>query len=282
MSNPELPIIITSFRDFELEERVIRILSQMGFPIGDRKIVGDRRMEPREILITDQHLVSNEIPIIALPAQAQRFNDVMLHHFLSRYFIPHSRSTPSGLVITGGESLTELRGELLTYLAPFGARLAHYEEGDRNLALIPTRRKSELERMARFSDSQIALFLLAADRKESQRAESFIEYRRRIHPHLEMAFVIHGGRKQMKSEIRAMLEPFMIFWIEDERDDLFRLRLRKPARGRERFLEIAEWIGSRHGDAHQSRTLLDHAAVSTRRARDRAPFRAGGAMANSR
>lgn len=282
MSDSELPIIITRFRDFELEERVIRILSQMGFPIGERKIVGDRTIEPREILITDQKIDSSEVPIIGLPTQTQHFNDLMLHHFLSRFFIPHFLSTPSGLVITGGETLTELRGELLTFLAPFGARLASYRDGDCNLALIPTRRKSELERIARFSDSARALFLLAAERKESHLAQSFIEYRRRIHPHLEMGFVIHGGRKQMKSEIRAMLEPFRIFWLEDDHDDLFRLRLRKPARGSERFLEIAEWIGSHHGDAHQPRTLLDHAPVSTRRERDRAPFRAGGAVANPR
>ncbi len=282
MSSPELPIIITSFRDFELEERVIRIFSHMGFPIGERKIVGDRRIEPQEILITDQQLVSTEIPIIALPKGAELFTDVMLHHYLSQHFIPHASAKPSGLVIAGGETLTDLRNDLLTHLAPFAPRIASYQDGDCNLALIPTRRKAELERMARFSDSSKALFLLAADRKESRLAESFIEYRRRIHPHLEIAFVIHGGRKQMKLEIKAMLEPFRIFWLEDERDDLFRLRLRKRPQGSERFFEISEWIGSHHGDAHQPRILLEPARDNTRRERDRPPFRAGGAMATSR
>ena len=282
MSNLELPLIITSFRDFELEERVIRLLSEMGFPIGERKIVGDRMIESREILITDQQILSNDLPIIALPFDAQHFSDAMLHHFLSRHFIPHTKPAPSGLVIVGGESLTALRHELLAYLTPFGPRLAHYQDGDRHLALIPTRRKSELERLTRFSDSSKALFLLAADRTECQLAESFIEYRRRIHPHLDIAFVIHGGRKQVKAEMRGILEPFVIFWLEDERDDLFRLRLRKRPRGSDRFLEISEWIGSHHGDAQQSRTLLDHASDSTRRERDRTPFRASGAMATSR
>lgn len=282
MSSHDLPIIITSFRDFELEERVIRLLSYMGFPIGERKILGERTIEPGEILVTDQNLASRDIPIISLPADSEQISDTTLFHYLSQHFIPQRKSMPSGLVITGGETLIELRSELLAHLAPFSPRLAQYQIGDCNLALIPTRRKEELDRLARFSESSRALFLLAADRLESQVAQSFIEYRRRIHPHLEIAFVIHGGRKQIKTEISAMLEPFAIFWLEDESEDFFRLRWGKRPQGSERFQKISEWIGSHHGDANQSRTLIDDARDTTRRERDRAPLRTGGAMAITR
>ncbi len=282
ISDQELPIIITTFNDFEFEERVIRLLSQMGFPIGERKILGQRAIGPGEILVTDQDVNSKEIPIISLATEAKFLSDPMLHHHLSQHFIPHSGSSPSGLVITGGEGLIDVRGELLAFLAPFAPRLASFQEGDCRLALIPTRRRDELDRLARFSDSSIALFLLSAERKESHLATSFIEYRRRIHPHLQVAFVIHGGRKQIKAELGALLEPFTIFWLEDERDDLLRIRWGKRAQGNERFHEISEWIGSHYGDAHQPRTLIGSVRDNTRRERDRAPFRVGGAVANSR
>lgn len=278
MSTEVLPVIVTSFKDFELEERVIRVLSHMGFPIGRRKILGEREIAPGEILVTDQVPFSPEIPAICLPKEMQRVDDTRLHHFFARHFIPIGESIRSGVVVTGGSTLIGLRGELLESLASFGARYAPFEEGDRNLALIPTRRREELLRLARFSESSIAIFLLEADRTQLELAQSFIEYRRRIHPHLEIAFVTYGGRKQIKSEISANLEPFTIFWVDDERDDLFRLSWRKRLRGPARFRHLAEWIGSRHGGAYQPRNLLDH----TRRERDRSPFGIGGAVATSR
>ena len=100
------PVIVTSFRDFELEERVVRILAHRGFQIGERKIVGTRELSSDEILITDIEVHSTDLPIISIPWQAREWDDATLQGFIRDQIYPPfatATSWPSVLVIAQGE-----------------------------------------------------------------------------------------------------------------------------------------------------------------------------------
>ncbi len=279
ISRVELPVIVTSFRDFDLEERAVRLLAQMGSVIGDRKILGERAIAANEILVTDYQQSQRELPTIVLSQEMHHWSDQRLHDFFLRQFIP-ARAHQSEVVISSLPGQEEVRSDLIAFLnrSETSAIYAPFDERDLHLALIPTRREDEIERLNRFALAKFALFVLPADRKEIRHAVTFIEYRRRIHPHLDLAFIVVGGRKQVRNEIAAALEPFPIFWLSNERDELVRLGWPRRAERSERFTPILQWIGSRRGDARQPGSLLDE----TRRRRARPPFGVGGAVATTR
>jgi len=275
----QVPVIVTSFRDFELEERAVRLLAQMGFAIGDRKIVGAREVGESEILVTDTRALVRGAPSIIVDPQMHHWSDATLHRHLYRQFIPVG-DRGAEVVITSSVAQQQLRGDLIAALtrAQIKAIQATFDERDIRLALIPTRRREEIDRLDRFAKASLALHVLDADLRELALAQSLIEYRRRIHTHLELCFLVVGGRKRIRSQIAISLEPFPIFWIEDEREDLVRLVWSARRQGSDRFEQIVKWIGSRHGDSRQSRSDLD----TTRRSRDCAPFRVGSPVATPR
>lgn len=280
------PVIVTSFRDFELEERVVRILAHRGFQIGERKIVGARELSSDEILITDIESQSADLPIISIPSKAREWDDASLQRFIRDQIYPPLASTtswPSVLVIARGEWST-LAGELVGAInsdsslgAPI-ANLAPFEERDLRSALVPTRRLDERVRHARFTHARCALYLAGLNRDELALAHSMIEYQRRIHPHLALAFLLVGGRKARRMEAASLLAPFPIFFLEDERDDFLRIWPSPRRRGEAKFSEIREWLGSLHGDSRQPRDLADR--TPSRGARP--PRRTGRAMATPR
>lgn len=285
--DPDLvPVIVTTFRDFELEERVVRILAHRGFRIGERKIVGGRDLSSEEILITDGESQSAEFPVISIPWQAREWDDHSLQSFIRDQIhppIPTTTSWPSVLVIAEGAQ-SALAGELVgdvnahsSHDLPI-AHLATFEERDLRSALVPTRRFDEQVRHARYAHARSALYLAGLDRKELALAHSMIEYQRRIHPHLALAFILVGGRKARRMEAASLLEPFPIFFLEDERDDFLRIWPSPRKRGEAKFSEIREWLGSLHGDSRQPRDLADRAP--SRGART--SRRTGGAMATPR
>lgn len=289
----EIPIIVTQFRDFDLEERVVRLLAHRGFRIGERKIMGARELGPEEILITDEQRSSEEIPLITLPIEAWQWSEIDLQRFLQHQLLPPPLITDHLIpahraLIIGGENEIEVREDLLASLHESGAaaRFASFDESDLRSALIPTRRMTERLRFDHFARAEAVLFLLGlpgvdhsrTERNEIARAQSLIEYRRRVHPHLRLGFALIGGRKSKRKEISALFEPFSIFLIEDMRDDLVRIWPRKRMRGSEKFREIEEWIGSPRGDSRQSSDLQNRAP--SRGARS--SRRIGGAVATSR
>jgi hypothetical protein len=286
----EIPRIVTEFRDFELEERVVQILAHRGFRIGERKIMGRRELLSDEILITDEEWNSNEIPIISLPRDARDWSDGDLERFLQDQILPPLITSPSEmrphrLLLIGGENQIGIREELILTLnrKSCSTVFAPFDERDLQTALIPTRRMEERARFDRFARAELALFLidverLALDRSEIARAHSLIEYRRRVHRHLRLGFILIGGRKSRRNDVASLLEPFPIFWIEDVSDDLLRIWPRGKSRGESKFREIEEWIGSPHGDSRESSDLPHHAL--TRGARS--PRRIGGSMAAPR
>lgn len=281
----EVPMIVTNFVDFELEERTVRLLSGMGFRIADRKILSEILIAGDEILVIDQasqrELDTESLPSIVIPEGASQWSDSRLFTHLRRHFTPDSNGDPSfDIVITGTDSTVTIRSELIAHLntASLSAANGRFDEGDLRLALVPTRRNEELLRLNRFTRARIALFLLAADPKEVERARVFIEYRNRVHPHLDLGFVVIGGRKPLRSQVMADLQPFPCFHLVGH-DDLLRLTF-VPGKGdkRQRFQQIVEWIGSRHGVARKS----DDQLGAPRRWRDRPPIGAGGSVAATR
>lgn len=269
LAPPVVPVLVTSFRDFELEERVVRILSHCGFQIGERKIVGTRELLADEILITDGESQATQMPIIAIPRQARQWDDFALQRFIQDQISPPvvtESSWPTILVIGEGE-WNSLAGELVGAInsqfhleSSLGvpiAQIAPFDERDIRSALVPTRRFEERVRHTRFTHAQCALFLAGVERKDVAHAHSMIEYQRRIHPHLALAFVLVGGRKARRMEATSLLEPFPIFYIEDERDDFLRIWPSQRRSGERKFSEIGEWLGSLHGDSRQPRDLAD-------------------------
>jgi hypothetical protein len=281
----EVPMIITNFIDFELEERIVRLLSGMGFRIADRKIMSEILIIGDEILVVDEastaRLRADSLPSIVIPEGASQWSDLQLFTYLRHHFTPESDGDSSfDIVITGTDSASRLRTELMVYLNASSLSVANgrFDESDLRLALVPTRRKDELVRLNRFARAKAALFLLAADPKEVERAKVFIEYRTRVHPHLDLGFVVIGGRKSVRSQVMADLQPFRCFLLAGH-DDLLRLSF-ASGRGdhRQRFEQIAEWIGSRHGVARKS----DDHLGAPRRWRDRPSLGVGGPMAVAR
>lgn len=281
----DVPMIVTSFVDFELEERTVRLLSGMGFRIANRKILSEVVLHSDEILVLDQgsrmKIGADSLPSILIPEQASGWSDSRLFTYLRRHFTPEADGGPTfDVVITGTDSSVALRSELITYLnaASLSTANGRFEDGDLSLALIPTRRREDLHRLNRFAGARVALFLLAADPKEVERAKVFIEYQSRVHPHLELGFVVTNGRKSSRSQLVRDLEPFPCFHLAGS-DDLLRLTfLSGNGDQRQRFQQIVEWIGSLHGVAWES----DYQLGAPRRWRDRPPFRVGGTMATTR
>lgn len=280
-----VPVIVTNFYDFELEERAVRILAHQGFRIGDRKIGGAREVGSEEILITDSISLGSDIPVITIPREAKEWSDARLHRFLQdQLFPPLTTIAPSpdrpAIVIIGGESHPVIGDELLTTLnqSGFNSALTSFDEADLRGALVPTRRLAERERYARYAFAHAALFLLGMDRREAARAHSMIEYQRRIQRHLRLAFVVIGGRKSQRIELSSLLAPFPIFTLDDQSDDLFRLPKWRKARGDAKFLAIQEWLGSPYGDPRQPGDLKDRALTG----RTRPSRRTGGAVAVTR
>lgn len=265
-----IPVIVTSFRDFELEERVVRILAAQGFVIGERKIVRPTPIRPDEILITDSqvmHLDTPFLPLIAIPSVAKEWSDQILHTFLQSHLFPPLSDGPreeehATVIVLGGEGWKKRQEEIVATMNAhsFPSIIAPFDERDIRSALIPTRRREERIRFANFAYARCALFLLGTERHELAQAHSLIEYRRRVHPHLHLGFVLIGGRKAIRSEITAVLDPFPIFRIDDERDQLVKFNSRKKRQRESKFQSMVEWIGSHHGDSGQSRYLTDRAS----------------------
>lgn len=263
------PVIVTSFRDFELEERVVRILSHRGFQIGERKIMGTRELLSEEILVTDVAEHSGHIPVITIPWQAREWDDASLQRSIQDQISPPllSQNHWSPVLVIGEGEWNPLASELVGVInsqctpqvlpgSP-RAQVARFDERDIRAALVPTRRFEERVRHARFAYAQQALFLTGVDRKDLALAHSMIEYQRRIHPHLALAFVLVGGRKARRLEAASLLEPFPIFFLDDERDDFLRIWPSHRRSGERKFSEIGEWLGSLHGASWQPRNLAD-------------------------
>lgn len=282
----DVPLIVTSFLDFELEERAVRLLSGMGFRIADRRILSKLSLEGDEILVMDQanepKMMINSRPSIVVPQEASHWSDARLFSFFQRHFIIEIDDVPaSDLLVCAGDSVAHLRSDLISYLSSSSLAVmqARFEERDIQLALIPTRRSEEISRLSRFARARIALYLLAADLDEVQRAKRFMEYRERIHRHLQLGFVVFGGRRTIRTQVTAALEPFPVFHISGRDDDLLRLSFASShGQKMQRFQQIMEWIGSCHGIARES----DDQLSAPRRRRDRAPFGIGSAVAASR
>ena len=282
----DVPLIVTSFLDFELEERAVRLLSGMGFRIADRRILSKLSLEGDEILVIDQanepKMMINSMPSIVVPQEASHWSDARLFSFFRRHFMTEidDASAPD-LLVCAGDSVAHLRSDLISYLSSSSLAVmqARFEERDIQLALIPTRRSEEISRLSRFARARIVLYLLAADLDEVQRAKRFMEYRERIHLHLQLGFVVFGGRRTTRAQVAAALEPFPVFHISGRDDDLLRLSFASShGRKMQRFQQIMEWIGSCHGIARES----DDQLSAPRRRRDRAPFGIGSAVAASR
>jgi hypothetical protein len=255
-----IPVIVTSFRDFELEERVVRILAGQGFVIGERKIVTPTPIKLDEILITDSQVMDLDLPFIAIPLVAREWSDQILHSFLQSQLFPPLNDGLQGMVIVlGSDSWRQRQEEIVATMNShaLSSIIAPFDERDIRSALIPTRRREERIRFANFAYARFALFLLGTERHELAQAHSLIEYRRRVHPHLQLGFVLIGGRKAIRSEISTVLEPFPIFRIDDERDQLVKFNSRKKRQRESKFQPIVEWIGSHHGDSGKSRDLSD-------------------------
>lgn len=268
-SPSSIPVIVTSFRDFELEERVVKILAAQGFIIGERKIVTPTPIKLDEILITDSqamHLDLPFIPFIVVPSVAREWSDQILHSFLqSQLFPPLSENVQEQqqpmVIVLGSDSWKKRQEEIVATMNvhALSCIIAPFDERDIRSALIPTRRREERVRFANFAYARFALFLLGVERHELAQAHSLIEYRRRVHPHLQLGFVLIGGRKAIRSEITTVLEPFPIFRIHDQRDQLLNFNSRKKRQRESKFQPIVEWIGSHHGDSGKSRNLSDRA-----------------------
>lgn len=282
----EIPIFVTQFRDFELEERVVRLIARRGFQIGERKIVGARDLALSEILITDQDLYSEELPVISIPKDAWQWSDLDLEKFVQHQILPPlPGAIENHVLLSGGENFSDLREEILTALYESGhsALFVPFDENDLRTALIPTRRREERVRFDRFVQASKVLFMLkledsASFRNEIARAQSLIEYRRRVHPQLQLGFLVIGGRKAKRAEVAALFEPFRVFFVADPRDELVRIWSRKAPRGGRKYREIEEWIGSSHGDSGKLSDLQDRASPRG----TRSPRRVGSPVATSR
>lgn len=251
-----IPLVVTSFRDFELEERVVRIMAYRGFRIGDRKIAGIVKLAAEEILLTDMEFELDDAACINLPTEARNWNEEQLQTFLRHQISPPvspDLKWPDVLIVAESQRAL-FAEELVRSINGMGllAVIAPFEERDLRMALVPTRRYEERVRHSRFAHAETVLFLLGTDRREVAMARSMIEYYRRIHPHLNLGFILLGGRKAERSEVKSHLEPFSIFYLRDDRDEVLRLWPSRNDKSDRKFLEIKEWIGSLHGNPGQS------------------------------
>jgi len=262
----EIPQVLTSFFDFELEEKVVKLLTRMGYPIVARQIRSDELASLFDLgpyfLVTDLEKYDGSSALV-IPRSAVAWSERGLQELISNKIFNLSSSSYSQLgrsalqvVITGSESHRSFINHYQERYADEYPLRAHfpYSESDLQLALIPTRRRNEIERVRSLQESGAALFVTSLRREEIDSAHSFIEYRRRIHPHLSISFLaIEEGAtvsiKKSRSTLNAQFHPFPFFSIspralmgQEAQQNLFdRSQLR---RSEATFVAIGKWLGS--------------------------------------
>jgi hypothetical protein len=228
MFDNEIPQVLTSFQNFELEEKVVRLVARMGYPVVARQIRRDELAASVDfkLLFTDLEKYAGLGGVI-IPKSALGWSERGLQDFISQRIFNFTRSNKSlesqrslQVVITGSESYRSLIHHYQERFSEMYPVRAHFpfSERDIQLALIPTRRRDEIERVQSLQESGAALFVTTLRREELDSAHSFIEYRRRIHPHLSISFlVIEEGAtdsiKKLRSTLIAQLHPFPFFSI---------------------------------------------------------------------
>jgi hypothetical protein len=274
-----IPNIATSFFDFELEEIIVQFLSRIGYQILRRQIsdqiINHLEHQSRFLLFTDRMDVQHEF-VIFIPKQAKLWNQEQLLNFLQSKLFQRdtSHAEKNGLIITGSDSYRLLFEDFNLYFSdkyPVSHHFSFNEE-DLDLALLPTRRNLEIDRIQKLQEVESVLYIFQANRHELASAHTFIEYQRRIHSHLSLAFLpicfsSSSISKKVINEISAALDPFPIFLIRLSHRELERslfhrrslLELNPKIGGALQFKEIEKWLGSTRGISKRAHLGEDNA-----------------------
>jgi hypothetical protein len=279
--------VSTFFNDFALEEVVVTHLNQIGYQLAHR-VVG---VEPWQVsdsfdvdLIFTDHLSFTGERVVVIPAEALRWNREVFIEYLHRTLYPnpssnsytnsvnhrnHSGDVGADLLVIGSAAVRsdcETIVEVLIKMRLIDAReisISTFHDEDLALALMPTRRSREIERIMRIQDSMRALFLVKQSRAELAGAESFMVYQRRMHQSLNLGFLVvastEGRSKRFINDAEVSLNPFPIFPVQ-----INALRAisasgkmastRTPSSlqlHRLRLKELAKWLGSTRGNKEQ-------------------------------
>ncbi|MDA0216932.1 MAG: hypothetical protein O3A12_01230 [Actinobacteria bacterium] len=266
-NNSLLPNIATSFFDFELEEIVVQFLSRIGYQILHRQIsdqvINHLEHQSKLLLFTDRIDVKHEF-VITIPREAKFWEQKELLNFLHNRLFQRASShvEKNGLVITGSDSYKLLFEDFNSHFSDKHPIRHHFSfnEEDLDLALLPTRRNLEIDRIQKLQEVESVLYIFQANRHELASAHTFIEYQRRIHNHLSLAFLpisfsSSSLAKKVIAEISAALDPFPIFLIRLSHRELERslfhrrslLELNPKIAGALQFKEIEKWLGSTRG-----------------------------------
>jgi hypothetical protein len=221
--------VSTLFSDFALEELAVSHLTQMGYHLAHR-VVGLERWQGSEsfdadLIVTDFASISGD-RVIVIPPEAIRWNrDAFTDHLHKMFYTnwyrfghvsEHFLALGSASVRSDTEDIVEgligmqlLDGEMRS--------IETFHEGDLTLAMMPTRRSGEIERIRRIQSATKALFLFKEGRAELARAESFVEYQRRMHHGLKVGFLAIASSdlhlKRFIKEAEVALGPFPVFSI---------------------------------------------------------------------
>jgi hypothetical protein len=264
--------VSTFFHDFALEEVTVAHLTAMGYQLAHRVVgrepwqVGDTFSA--DLLVTDLASINGD-RVIVIPDQARRWGRSEfidhLHRTLYRNWQDFGHVQERVIVIgsaavkADGEELVALLQRMQLLDAEESSSAIFHEE-DLELAMMPTRRSEEIERIMRIQGASKALFLLKAGRAEISRGESFLEYRRRMHQRLEVGFVLISSRdaesKRFVKEVQSLFHPLPVFSIPAAalsrspiRSNLMGAKAQSGLRfPRLRIKELAEWLGSTRGD----------------------------------
>ena len=214
--------VATLFRDFLLEERTVSLLSRMGYRVI-RRVVSDTPWSDlgnfeADLIFTDHEMVSGD-SVITIDTALRHGSDRDFLRVLHGKLFPQMQARErTEILLVGAERIRGRALELAELLQRSNrgvARLSFVEfrEEDLQLALIPTRRRDEVERICAMRDASKALFIFNVDKSEQRVAESFIEYQRRIHRHLDIAFAGITDEKNWRGRegLRRSLHPFEVF-----------------------------------------------------------------------
>lgn len=269
--------VSTFFNDFALEEVVVAHLTQMGYRLAHR-VVG---VEPWQAgdsfdvdLIFTDHLAITGDRVIIIPHEALRWSREGFIEHLHRALYAHAPNNPAGevsehLLVIGSAAVrrdSETIVEVLIKMRMIDAKsksISTFHDDELSLALMPTRRNLEIERIMRIQNSTRALFLFKEGRAEFAGAESFVAYQRRLHQELNLGFLIVSSKdrhsKRYINDVTGRLHPFPIFPIR--MNALRAIGADGEAAGahspsslqlhRLRFKELAKWLGSTRGDKEQ-------------------------------
>lgn len=268
--------VSTIFNDFALEEKSVGHLTQMGYHLV-RRMVGIEPWQSNEsfaadLIVTDLASMTGD-RVIVIPPEAIRWSiDGFIEHLHRTLYRNWQRfsgiqekflALGSAAVRSESEDLVELLIKMRAIES--GERsFANFHEGDLTLALMPTRRSIEIDRIMRIQNAGRAIFLLKEGRAELAGAESFLEYQRRIHPSLKLCFITiptsEPQRRRFIKGAQLLLHPFPVFSIG--MNALRALKARGHIAGarplsslqiqRLRIKELAKWLGSTRGDQEQS------------------------------